>query len=105
MIEDDGAAVGISHLHIALAPQPYLSLCISPRFCFICVFLFLLSFYLSPFLCVCLSLSPSLSLYPFSLSLSTIGAENITYIKKIGGNLFDATRCTTLHHLNCQELI
>ena len=35
---------------------------------------------------------------------STIGAENITYIKKIGGNLFDVTRCNTLHHLNCQDL-
>ena len=35
----------------------------------------------------------------------TIGAENITYIKKIGGNLCDVTRCNTLHHLNCQELI
>ena len=35
----------------------------------------------------------------------TIGAENITYIKKNWWNLFDATRCNTLHHLNCQEFI
>ena len=35
----------------------------------------------------------------------TIGAENITYIKRIGRNLFDVTRCNTLHHLNCQEFI
>ena len=35
----------------------------------------------------------------------TIGAENITYIKKIGGNLFDVTRCNTLHHLNCQRYL
>ena len=35
----------------------------------------------------------------------TIGAENITYIKKNGGNLFDVTRCNTLHHLKCQEFI
>ena len=35
----------------------------------------------------------------------TIGAENITYINKIRGNLFDVTRCNTLHHLYCQEFI
>ena len=38
-------------------------------------------------------------------NFNTIGAESITYIKKIGGNLFDVTRCSTLHHLNCQEFI
>ena len=35
----------------------------------------------------------------------TIGAENTTYIKNIGGNLLDVTRCNALHHLNCQEFI
>ena len=39
------------------------------------------------------------------VSAYTIGADNITYIKKIGGNLFDVTRCNTLHQINCQELI
>ena len=36
---------------------------------------------------------------------NTIGAENVTYIKTIGVNLFDVARCNALHHLNCQELI
>ena len=37
--------------------------------------------------------------------LLTIGAENITYVKRNGGNLFDVTRCDTLHRLNCQEFV
>ena len=35
----------------------------------------------------------------FALVKTTIGAENITYIKRIGGNSFNVTRCNALHHL------